>query len=46
MTGSCALHVAAEAGNVEAVKLLLAALRPGDVDQRNLNLGEYSQGGR
>lgn len=45
MSGSCALHVAAEEGNAGAARLLVAALRPEDVNQRNLNLNEYSQGG-
>jgi hypothetical protein len=45
MTGNCALHAAAEAGNEAAVRALLRVLGPEEVNQRNLQLSEYSQGG-
>jgi hypothetical protein len=44
MTGNCALHVAAEAGNEAAARVLLPLLGEGGVDQRNLHLSDYSQG--
>ncbi|GBF91748.1 hypothetical protein Rsub_04052 [Raphidocelis subcapitata] len=44
MTGNCPLHAAAEAGNEAAARALLRVLGPEDIDQRNLQLSEYSQG--
>ncbi|KAI8470988.1 MAG: ankyrin repeat-containing domain protein [Monoraphidium minutum] len=44
MTGSCALHVAAEAGAEDAARRLLPRLTKEQVDQRDLHLSEYSQG--
>jgi ankyrin repeat protein len=45
MTGNCALHVAAEAGNEEAAKVLIPLLDEAGINQRNLHLSDYSQGG-
>jgi ankyrin repeat protein len=45
MRGSTALHIAAEAGAEDAAKVLLPKLSKEHVNQRNLHLSEYSQGG-
>lgn len=44
LTGHCALHRAAEAGDADAARALIAVLDKAQVDQRSLFLSEYSQG--